>query len=102
MCIRDRCTVTVTEDDKLITNDRFYTDTDGNILYSQGGGIFKFPGDDQYYWYGVRYKEADVYKRQILDNSTDASVLGTRSLNRASIIRGQVRHFWGPKLCLAP
>lgn len=53
-----QCTVTVTEDDKLITNDRFYTDTDGNILYSQGGGIFKFPGDDKYYWYGVRYKEA--------------------------------------------
>ena len=34
----------ITEDKQLITNDRFYnTDTDGNILYSQGGGIFKFP-----------------------------------------------------------
>lgn len=49
-----KCTVTVTEDKQLITNDRFYTDTDGNILYSQGGGIFKFPNDDKYYWYGVR------------------------------------------------
>ena len=28
-----KCTVTVTEDKQLITNDRFYTDTDGNILY---------------------------------------------------------------------
>ena len=55
------CTVTVTEDKQLITNDRFYTDTDGNILYSQGGGIFKFPNDDKYYWYGVRYKEAVTY-----------------------------------------
>lgn len=55
------CSVTVNDDDKLITNDRFYTDTDGNILYSQGGGIFKFPGDDTYYWYGVRYKEAVSY-----------------------------------------
>ena len=53
-----KCTVTVTEDKQLITNDRFYTDTDGNILYSQGGGIFKYPNDDKYYWYGVRYKEA--------------------------------------------
>ena len=52
---------TVTEDKQLITNDRFYTDTDGNILYSQGGGIFKFPNDDKYYWYGVRYKEAVTY-----------------------------------------
>ena len=56
-----KCTVTVTEDKQLITNDRFYTDTDGNILYSQGGGIFKFPNDDKYYWYGVRYKEAVTY-----------------------------------------
>lgn len=56
-----KCTVTVTEDKQLITNDRFYTDTDGNILYSQGGGIFKYPNDDKYYWYGVRYKEAVSY-----------------------------------------
>ena len=56
-----KCTVTVTEDKQLITNDRFYTDTDGNILYSQGGGIFIFPNDDKYYWYGVRYKEAVTY-----------------------------------------
>lgn len=55
------CTVTITEDKQLITNDRFYTDTDGNPLYSQGGGIFKFPNDDKYYWYGVRYKDSVSY-----------------------------------------
>ncbi len=55
------CSITVTEDKQLITNDRFYTDTDGNPLYSQGGGIFKFPNDDKYYWYGVRYKESVSY-----------------------------------------
>lgn len=32
---------------------------DGNTLYSQGGGIFKF--DDTYYWYGVKYKNAPNY-----------------------------------------
>ena len=53
------CKVTVTEDKQLITNDRFYTDTDGNTLYSQGGGIFKF--GDTYYWYGVRYAESVTY-----------------------------------------
>ncbi|MBQ2664238.1 MAG: Ig-like domain-containing protein, partial [Clostridia bacterium] len=55
------CTVTVNDDKQLITNDRFYTDTDGNNLYSQGGGIFKF--GDTYYWYGVRYKESDSYAK---------------------------------------
>ena len=65
-----KCTVTVTEDKQLITNDRFYTDTDGNILYSQGGGIFKFPNDDKYYWYGVRYKEAVTYAADPLSGKT--------------------------------
>ena len=65
-----KCAVTVTEDKQLITNDRFYTDTDGNILYSQGGGIFKYPGDDRYYWYGVRYKEAVSYAADPLSGKT--------------------------------
>ncbi len=53
------CTVTVNDDDSLITNDMFYRDTDGNTIYSQGGGIFKF--GDTYYWYGVRYTESVQY-----------------------------------------
>lgn len=65
-----KCTVTVTEDKQLITNDRFYTDTDGNILYLQGGGIFKFPNDNKYYWYGVRYKEAVSYAADPLSGKT--------------------------------
>ncbi|MCD8391087.1 MAG: Ig-like domain-containing protein [Firmicutes bacterium] len=53
------CTVTVNDDDTLITNDMFYRDTDGNPIYAQGGGIFKF--GDTYYWYGVRYTESVSY-----------------------------------------
>ena len=53
------CEVTVEAVDNLITNDAFYKDTDGNNIYSQGGGIFKF--GDKYYWYGVEYKIADTY-----------------------------------------
>jgi len=64
------CSVTVTDDKQLITNDRFYTDTDGNIIYSQGGGIFKYPNDDKYYWYGVRYKEAVSYAADPLSGKT--------------------------------
>ncbi|MBO5303824.1 MAG: carboxypeptidase regulatory-like domain-containing protein [Lachnospiraceae bacterium] len=42
-------------------NDQFWQDTDGNTIYSQGGGIFKF--EDKYYWYGVKYEEAEAYAK---------------------------------------
>ncbi len=53
------CYVTVEAVDNLITNDTFWKDTDGNNIYSQGGGVFKF--GDKYYWYGVEYKNAAEY-----------------------------------------
>ena len=40
-------------------NDSFWTDTEGDTIYSQGGGIFEFDG--KYYWYGVKYTEAVDY-----------------------------------------
>lgn len=52
-------TVTVVAEENLITNDTFYVDTDGNPIFSQGGGIFKF--GDIYYWYGVKYEQAVAY-----------------------------------------
>ncbi|MFJ8955154.1 family 43 glycosylhydrolase [Streptomyces sp. NPDC102381] len=42
-----------------IRNDSFWHDTDGNPIYSQGGGVFRF--GDTYYWYGVRYTGAEQY-----------------------------------------
>ncbi len=53
------CEVTVEAVENMITNDSFWQDTDGNNIYSQGGGIFKF--GDKYYWYGVEYKNASEY-----------------------------------------
>lgn len=44
-----------------IQNNTFWRDADGNIIYSQGGGIFKF--GDTYYWYGVKYEEAEKYAK---------------------------------------
>ncbi|MFC8097821.1 family 43 glycosylhydrolase [Streptomyces sp. NPDC057363] len=44
-----------------IQNDSFWHDTDGNPIYSQGGGVFRF--GDRYYWYGVRYAGAELYYR---------------------------------------
>jgi len=49
-----------------ITNDRFWNTKDGKPIYSQGGGIFRFTDPvtrkEKYYWYGVHYKEGDVYR----------------------------------------
>lgn len=49
-----------------ITNNQFWNTADGQPIYSQGGGIFKFPdpqtGEEKYYWYGVHYKEAELYR----------------------------------------
>ena len=42
-----------------IQNDSFWKDTDGNPIYSQGGGVFRF--GDTYYWYGVKYVGAEKY-----------------------------------------
>lgn len=43
-----------------IKNDVFWNTKDGQPIYSQGGGIFKF--NNKYYWYGVHYAEADFYR----------------------------------------
>ncbi|MFJ6651882.1 family 43 glycosylhydrolase [Microbacterium sp. NPDC091313] len=58
-----------------ITNNTFWTDTDGNPIYSQGGGIFQF--GDTYYWYGVHYAEAESYRAdpsRAYSTSTFASI----------------------------
>ncbi|PZG02107.1 hypothetical protein C1I99_04230 [Micromonospora deserti] len=45
---------------QTITNDVFWNDTSGNPIYSQGGGVFRF--GDTYYWYGVHYTGAELYR----------------------------------------
>lgn len=49
-----------------IKNDVFWDTNDGQPIYSQGGGIFKFKepqtGIEKYYWYGVHYEEAEKYR----------------------------------------
>ena len=51
-----------------IHNDTFWNTADGRPIYSQGGGIFRFKnpqtGREQYYWYGVRYQEAVLYRER--------------------------------------
>jgi hypothetical protein len=49
-----------------ISNDVFWNTKDGQPIYSQGGGVFKFSdpvtGGEKYYWYGAHYKEAEMYR----------------------------------------
>lgn len=63
-----------------IKNDVFWNTKDGKPIYSQGGGIFKFKdanGKQKYYWYGVEYKEASIYRNDpsvTLPNATFEAV----------------------------
>ncbi|MCI9846376.1 family 43 glycosylhydrolase [Flavobacterium pectinovorum] len=64
-----------------IKNDVFWNTKDGQPLNSQGGGIFKFSkpvgGVQKYYWYGVQYEEANIYRNApyiTLPNATFKSV----------------------------
>ena len=60
---------------QTITNDCFWKDTDGNFIYSQGGGVFKF--GDTYYWYGVHYGGAETYAQNPTKLNSDT---GFRSI----------------------
>ncbi|HMR50167.1 MAG TPA: family 43 glycosylhydrolase [Arachnia sp.] len=60
--LQDAAAALVVVDDPglaTISNNRFWHDTDGNPIFSQGGGVFRF--GDRYYWYGVRYAGAQAY-----------------------------------------
>ena len=62
---------------ETITNDVFWKDTDGNFIYSQGGGAFKF--GDTYYWYGVHYVEAEAYAKDMA-NKDDGKLTDFKSV----------------------
>lgn len=58
---------TVQSQTHKISNDTFWNTQEGTPIYSQGGGIFKFPdpitGMEKYYWYGVHYQQAEAYRK---------------------------------------
>ncbi|WP_225554293.1 family 43 glycosylhydrolase [Sphingobacterium bovistauri] len=49
-----------------IKNDVFWDTQDGQPIYSQGGGIFRFvdpvDGVEKYFWYGAKYEESAIYR----------------------------------------
>ena len=64
--------VSSTKAGNTINNDTFWKTTSGSYIYSQGGGIFRFPdaqGVEHYYWYGAKYQEAVDYCPKALAGS---------------------------------
>lgn len=63
-----------------INNDTFWYTTDAKPINSQGGGIFKFydpqTHQERYFWYGVHYKEADLYRNNPTMRHPKCSFLG--------------------------
>ena len=60
------------QSNNVINNDTFWRTKTGAFIYSQGGGIFRFPdaqGKEHYYWYGVKYQEAVDYCPKALGGS---------------------------------
>ena len=58
----------------MIINDRFWQDTSGTPIYSQGGGVLQV--GDTYYWYGVKYRGAVTYAANPAGKNDDTSFAG--------------------------
>ena len=57
-----------------IINDRFWQDTSGTPIYSQGGGVLQV--GDTYYWYGVKYAGAVAYAANPSNDNDDTTFRG--------------------------
>jgi hypothetical protein len=58
----------------VIINDRFWKDTAGTPIYSQGGGVLQV--GDTFYWYGVKYGGAVTYAASPTGKNDDTSFAG--------------------------
>ena len=58
----------------LIVNDRFWKDTAGTPIYSQGGGVLQV--GSTFYWYGVKYQGAVAYAANPSKENSDTSFAG--------------------------
>jgi hypothetical protein len=58
----------------LIVNDRFWKDTAGTPIYSQGGGVMQV--GNTYYWYGVKYTGAVTFAAAPSGKNSDSSFAG--------------------------
>jgi hypothetical protein len=67
-----------------IVNDRFWKDTSGNNIYSQGGGVLRVA--DTYYWYGVKYGGAPTYAANPTNKNSDTSFQGVTTYSSRDLV----------------
>jgi hypothetical protein len=67
-----------------IINDRFWEDTSGMPIYSQGGGVLQV--GDTYYWYGVKYGGAVTYAADPTGKNEDISFQGITTYSSQDLV----------------
>ncbi|HVY25785.1 MAG TPA: family 43 glycosylhydrolase [Polyangiaceae bacterium] len=67
-----------------IINDRFWKDTSGSPIYSQGGGMLQV--GDTYYWYGVKYGGAVTYAAQPTEKNGNTSFQGITTYSSQDLV----------------
>ncbi|RYZ07608.1 MAG: beta-xylosidase [Myxococcales bacterium] len=68
----------------VIENDRFWRDTAGNPIYSQGGGVLQV--GDTFYWYGVKYGGAVTYAAKPVGKNGDTSFQGITTYSSKDLV----------------
>jgi len=71
-------------DEATIENDRFWLDTSGTPIYSQGGGVLQV--GDTYYWYGVKYGGAVSYAAKPDGKNSDTSFQGVTTYSSKDLV----------------
>lgn len=73
-----------------IKNDTFWDTKNGKPIYSQGGGIFKFPDPEtekeKYFWYGVHYKQAELYREDPSVRHRGNSIVGVSCYSSTDLV----------------
>ncbi len=67
-----------------IENDRFWLDTSGVPIYSQGGGVLQV--GDTFYWYGVKYGGAVTYAQNPHGKVSDTSFQGVTTYSSKDLV----------------
>lgn len=67
-----------------IVNDRFWVDSSGTPIYSQGGGVLQV--GDTFYWYGVKYGGAVTYAAKPDGKNDDTSFQGITTYSSKDLV----------------
>ena len=67
-----------------IINDRFWKDSSGTPIYSQGGGVLQV--GDTFYWYGVKYGGAVTYAANPSKKNDDTSFQGITTYSSKDLV----------------